>query len=95
MAKKNSVPKKQHKHVTRKKQFIEMPKEKFIKICVIVAAVIIAIVLFFVLRSAMDGHLDVVDGSVVTGGDNWLITNSQTTTNPRYFKLAELAVSSV
>ncbi len=89
MAKKNSVPARQHQYVKRKKKFIEMPMDQFIKICAAVVAVILIIVLFFVLRSAFDGHLSVVDGAVVTEGDNWILVNNGTSAKPRYFKLGE------
>lgn len=89
MAKKKSVPNRQQAHVKHENKFITMPKEKFIKICVIVGVVILAIVLFFVLRRAYDGHLPVEDGVVVTQGDNWLVVNTESP-NARYFRLGEL-----
>ena len=89
MAKKKSVPNRQQAHVKHENKFITMPKEKFIKICVIVGVVILAIVLFFVLRRAYDGHLPVEDGVVVTQGDNWLVVNTEFP-NARYFRLGEL-----
>ncbi len=89
MAKKRSVPAKPHQYVKRQKKFIEMPMDKFWKIVASVAAVIVAIVLFFVLRSAFDGHLNVVDGVVQTAGDNWIVANAGTTQKPRYFKVGE------
>ena len=89
MAKKKSVPNRQQAHVKHENKFITMPKEKFIKICVIVGVVILAVVLFFVLRRAYDGHLPVEDGVVVTQGDNWLVVNTESP-NARYFRLGEL-----
>lgn len=89
MAKKKSVPNRQQAHVKHENKFITMPKEKFIKICIIVGVVILAIVLFFVLRRAYDGHLPVEDGVVVTQGDNWLVVNTESP-NARYFRLGEL-----
>lgn len=89
MAKKKSVPNRQQAHVKHENKFITMPKEKFIKICIIVGVVILAVVLFFVLRRAYDGHLPVEDGVVVTQGDNWLVVNTESP-NARYFRLGEL-----
>lgn len=89
MAKKKPVPAKSHQYVKRQKKFIEMPMDKFWKIVASVAAVIVAIVLFFVLRSAFDGHLNVVDGVVQTSGDNWIVANTGTAQKPRYFKVGE------
>ena len=89
VAKKKSVPNRQQAHVKHENKFITMPKEKFIKICVIVGVVILAVVLFFVLRRAYDGHLPVEDGAVVTQGDNWLVVNTESP-NARYFRLGEV-----
>lgn len=89
VAKKKSVPNRQQAHVKHENKFITMPKEKFIKICIIVGVVILAVVLFFVLRRAYDGHLPVEDGVVVTQGDNWLVVNTESP-NARYFRLGEL-----
>ena len=89
MAKKKSVPNRQQAHVKHENKFITMPKEKFIKICIIVGVVILAVVLFFVLRRAYDGHLPVEDGVVVTQGDNWLVVKTESP-NARYFRLGEL-----
>ena len=50
MAKRRPVPAKSHQYVKRQKKFIEMPMDKFWKIVASVAAVIVAIVLFFVLQ---------------------------------------------
>lgn len=84
---KNAVPARMKKRHKKEYKFIDMPKDKLIRLCVIVGVIILAIVLFFVLRSAFDGHLAVKDGKVVTGGDNWIIANTGTTASPRYFKL--------
>lgn len=90
MAKKNSVPKRLQAKVKHEAKFIDMPKEQFIKECIIVAAVIVAIILAIVIWRANDGHLPVKDGAVVTGGDNWLVYNTGTTQKPRYFKLGSV-----
>lgn len=87
MGKKKGVPNRQQAKVKRENKFIDMPKDKLIKICVIVGLVIVAIVLFFVLRRAYDGHLPVQEGVVVTEADNWIVANTESAGSPRYFKL--------
>lgn len=64
--------------------------DRFIKICVGVALAIALIVVFFIVWNNNDGHLDVVDGAPVMGGDNWLLINSQTAQAPRYYKVGEV-----
>ena len=90
VGKKKSVPARQHHYVKRENKFIDMPKDQLIKLCVTVVAVIAAIILAFVLWNALDGHLDIVDGKVVTAGDNWIIANTRTASNPKYFKIGEV-----
>lgn len=91
MSKKRSIPGRVRKPYKKEYKFIDMPKEKFIRDCVILGVVILAIILFFVLRSAFDGHLSVKDGVVVTQeGENWVVSNNGTKDSPRYFKIAEV-----
>lgn len=89
MAKRNSVPNRVQNTAKREKKFIDMPKDKLIKLCVGLAAVILVIVLAFVLVDKLDGHLPVQDGVVVTEGDNVIVVNNGTLSNPRYFKLGQ------
>ncbi|MEG2136869.1 MAG: hypothetical protein RR150_12335, partial [Clostridia bacterium] len=83
-----SVPARQQSHVKHVNKFIDLPKDKLIKLLIGIGLLILVIVLFFVFRNAFDGHLPVKDGAAVTQGDNWIIGNTGSTTKPRYFKLA-------
>lgn len=90
MSKKQSVPARQQYRKKKENKFIDMPKDQLIKVCVIAGIVILAIVLFFVLRDKYDGHLDVVDSLPVTQSDNWVVANTGTTAAPRYYKIGEM-----
>ncbi|MDO4547033.1 MAG: hypothetical protein Q4D04_02945 [Clostridia bacterium] len=90
MAKKNSVPARQHIRKKKENKFIDMPKDQFIKVCIITVVVIAAIVAFFVIRDRFDGHLDVVDSLPVMESDNWIVANTGTTDSPRYYKIGEI-----
>lgn len=90
MAKKQAVPSRQQYHKKKENKFIDMPKDQLIKVCVIAAIVILAIVLFFVLRDKYDGHLEVVDSIPVTESDNWIVANTGNSTAPRYYKIGEI-----
>lgn len=90
MAKKKSVPRRQQAQVKREKKFIDMPKEKFIKICIIAAVVIVLVVAVFLTKPLWDGRLPVQDGMVATEADNWLIVNKGTPQRPAYHKLGSV-----
>lgn len=90
MAKKKSVPRRQQAQVKREKKFIDMPKEKLIKICIIAAVVIVLVGVIFWAIPFIDGRLPVEDGVVVTEADNWLVAKKETLRGTAYHKLGSV-----
>lgn len=85
MAKKSAKSKGFRKYET-KKPYIS--KQDIIKVCCLL--VLLGIGAFFLFRYD-DGALKVQNGTVVTGGDNWLIVDgSKAQGRARYFKLGEI-----
>lgn len=65
-----------------------MAKEKKLAIIFCSAALVIAIILFAVFYD--DGSLPVQDGNVVME-DNWVVANKGTNSEPKYYKVGEVA----
>lgn len=68
----------------QKKPYLTKNDIKILCICAVIALIVI---IAFALYD--DGALKVKDGSFVNAEDNWVIVNTKTSSNPRYFKLAE------
>lgn len=84
MAKK-SASSKGYRKQTGKKPFLT--RKEIIILCVILAVVLAG---FILLLNYDDGALKLVDGKLVTDGDNWLIVNgTYGRSNARYFKVGE------
>ena len=86
MAKKSAKSKGYRKTVTKKPY---LSKKEIIWTCAIVAALILAVVLFNVFYD--DGSLKVVNGVAQTNGANSLILNDGSVNKPHYYKLGQLA----
>lgn len=86
MAKKSAKSKGYRKTVTKKPY---LSKKEIICTCAIVAALILAVVLFNVFYD--DGSLKIVNGVAQTSGANSLILNTGSAAKPHYYKLGQLA----
>jgi len=82
---KKSVKSKGYRKTVVKKPYLT--KKDIILAVSIFAAIILAVVLFNVFYH--DGSLKVVNGTIITEGENSLIVNTGSASNPRYFKLGE------
>lgn len=65
-----------------------IPKELKFGIIFSVAALILAVILFFALYD--DGSLPMQDGAPVMAGENWLIVNKGSSGDPKYYKVGEI-----
>lgn len=86
MAKKSAKSKGYRKTVAKKPY---LSKKEIIWTCAIVAALVLAVVLFNVLYD--DGSLKIVDGVAQTQGANSLIYNDGSNAKPHYYKLGQLS----
>jgi len=83
MAKKSAASKGFRKQ-PQKKTYLTKTDIKILCVCAVIA--VIAIIAFALYD---DGALKVKNGTLVDVQDNWVVVNTNTYSNPRYFKLAE------
>lgn len=81
---KKSAASKGYRKQPQKKSYLTKNDIKVLCVCAVIA--VIAIVAFALYD---DGALKVKNGAFVDAQDNWVIVNTKTYSNPRYFKLAE------
>lgn len=66
-----------------------VPKELKFGIAFCAVALVVAVVVFFAIYR--DGSLDIVDGMpVIPEGENWIVANVGTQSDPKYFKLGQV-----
>lgn len=81
---KKSAKSKGYRSFKKEKPFLT--KKEIYALIVIAAVVIIGFIVFLCYD---DGALKIKDGALEGVESNWIVTNTGTTTSPRYFKLAE------
>lgn len=87
MANKKSAKSKGYRKTVEKKPYVT--KKELIITGVIAAVIILVVVLFNIFYD--DGSLPMVDGSVVTEGQNSLVATTGYSTDTKYFKLGQLS----
>lgn len=87
MANKKSAKSKGYRKTVEKKPYVT--KKELIITGVIAAIIILVVVLFNIFYD--DGSLPMVDGAVVTEGQNSLVATTGYSTDTKYFKLGQLA----
>jgi hypothetical protein len=65
-------------------------KKEWITMGIVVAAIVVLIIGYFLLRDFFDGSLR-THGGKVQAEDNWIVVNTGTTDKPKYFKLGTVS----
>ncbi len=87
MAGKKRVPARSKGPKEKKPEWLT--KKQWITLGICVAAAVVLLVAYLLLRDLFDGSLKVADG-VVQAEDGWVVVNNGTTDRPKYFKLGEV-----